>query len=389
MPLKKGEKIDDFKILKYLDSGKAGDVYLVKPIKKINTYKEQKLAIKVYKSWVLERRNEVERIRREAKIGQKIRSPNLVRIYDVKINTDVPNGTYLVMEYIDGDTLKKWVSEHYPIDIKKFIDLAMQICEGVKTLHENGIIHRDIKPNNIMVTNDEKIKIMDFGVVKPYGQKTITDSDEFLGTIAYSSPEYLFGSKCNFGTDIYSTGCVFYYMLSGEEPYSEEKIFSRKILAKDHGPPKFQHKKREIPLHHKICRALTEHLISHEISTRINNFDKIIDILTKLENSDWWINRFIKDSSLPEAKNIISKYNSSNKKEKLAIIDRLLNDTMDWYGGRNKGKNWQNIFDYFIETEEDVSIKKVIAEAIQKIDNLISQEIRRKLDEAHKDNFGI
>jgi serine/threonine-protein kinase len=371
MPLNNGEIIDRYKIVKYLNSGKAGDVYLVNDI----NFPKNQLAMKIFNPWVLERSYEYERIKLEAEVGKSLNCKNLVKIFDVKINKNTPNGTFLIMEYIDGITLNKWIEKNKPIKINTFIKIALQLCKAIKILHESKIIHRDIKSSNIIYSKDKNVVLMDFGVAKLEHQHTITDSDEFLGTIAYSSPEYLFGNDYDYRTDLYSLGCVFYHMLSGKEPYSEFGIFSRKVVAKRESPPVLNSKKN-CSVKRLICEELTKNLISNNPWDRLDNCDEILNILNDMEKSDWWLNFLINDP-INKRKEFFSRYNALNSDTKIYVLNKLKTN-LEFFSNRYGYLLIKDFFNEMKETETDQKNKEIINNIFveaEKINNKIIQQI--------------
>ena len=328
--LNTGEIVDNYKIIKYLDSGKAGDVYKAKTIKKEKIPKNKTIAIKIYKPDILKRPNQVDRIKKEANIGLRISGKNLVKIYDYKIDLSKEYGTFLIMEYVKGITLDKWIEKNKIIDIDTVFNFLIQICKGVKFLHNNDIIHRDIKSQNIMITKNNEIKIMDFGVVKPTHQTTVTDSNEFLGTIAYASPEYLFGFDYDKRTDLYSIGCVLYHLLSGKEPFLRNKIFSLQVLAKNRNPPPYKIKKNKAnkSIKFKICEELVNKLISKNPDNRPTNCEEIIDLLENLDKSYYWAITHPENYS-KTFRNIIEEYKKSIEEKSLGQRFKIVNQTYD------------------------------------------------------------
>jgi len=169
---------------------------------------------------------ERERFIHEAQAASALNHPNICVIHEID---EVNDESFIVMEYMDGVTLRGWIrkkaeqSEGYrKLGMKEAIDLAAQIAEGLEKAHEKGIIHRDVKSENIMVTTDGRAKIMDFGLAKLKGVSKLTKTGSTVGTVAYMSPEQVEGIETDHRTDIFSFGVVIYEMLTGHLPFRAE-----------------------------------------------------------------------------------------------------------------------------------------------------------------------
>lgn len=194
------------------------------------------MALKVYKPEILRQVGQIERIKREFKAGSVLSHPNLVRIYDYSIEEKEAR-PFLVMEYVDGITLDKWLNMFCPISGRLLLRIVDQLIDALVHLHENGVTHRDFKPQNIMISSSFDIKVMDFGVVRITRDTPITPKDKFVGTIRNSSPEMLFGKDYDHRTDLYSLGTVIYNLLYGEQIFAEENQFATLIdLIKNQMP---------------------------------------------------------------------------------------------------------------------------------------------------------
>ena len=176
------------------------------------------VAVKVLKEELRDDKEFVTRFNTEAQAAARISNPHVVSIYDVGFE----NGLYyIVMEYIEGITLKEYISEKKPLGWKSAAIFAAQICEGLDAAHQQSVIHRDIKPQNIIVTADNTLKVTDFGIARATSQATTTNSSSTIGTVHYLSPEQARGGFTNERTDIYSLGVVLYEMLTGRLPFDD------------------------------------------------------------------------------------------------------------------------------------------------------------------------
>ena len=200
---------DRYEILSKVGSGGMSDVYKAK-CHKLNRY----VAIKVLKSEFSEDRNFVSKFRAEAQAAAALSHPNIVNIYDV----GEENGLYyIVMELVEGITLKKYIDKKGRIDVKEAVSIAIQVAQGIQTAHSHHIIHRDIKPQNIIISREGKVKVTDFGIARASSSQTI--SSNAVGSVYYISPEQARGSYSDERSDIYSLGITLYEMVTGMLPF--------------------------------------------------------------------------------------------------------------------------------------------------------------------------
>lgn len=177
------------------------------------------VAIKVLKEELREDKEFIHRFNTEAQAAARISNPHVVSIFDV----GVENGLYyIVMEYVEGITLKEYIANKRVLPWKQAAEFAAQICEGLDAAHKKSVIHRDIKPQNIIMTKGDTLKITDFGIARASSQATITtNANSTIGTVHYLSPEQARGGYTNERTDIYSLGVVLYEMLTGRVPFDD------------------------------------------------------------------------------------------------------------------------------------------------------------------------
>ena len=213
-----GQTISHYKILEKLGEGGMGIVY-----KAEDTKLKRIVAIKFLPKRLSVHGEERERFIHEAQAASSLNHPNICVIHEIDEANDE---TFMVMEYVQGITVREWVRmkseqmEGYrKLGLKEAIDLASQIAEGLEKAHEKGIVHRDIKSENIMVTTDSHAKIMDFGLAKLRGVSKLTKAGSTIGTVAYMSPEQVEGMETDHRTDIFSFGVLLYEMLTGQLPF--------------------------------------------------------------------------------------------------------------------------------------------------------------------------
>jgi len=205
-----GKTILHYKIMEKLGEGGMGVVY-----KAEDTKLDRTVAIKFLPRHVAANEEEKQRFVIEAKAAAALNHPNIATIYAIE---EFEDETFITMEFIAGKELKN-VVEGKPLPIEKVTDIAIQIAEGLQAAHKKGIVHRDIKSSNIMITDEDKVKIMDFGLAKVRGGSLVTKMGTTLGTTAYMSPEQARGEEVDHRADIWSFGIVIYEMLTGQLPF--------------------------------------------------------------------------------------------------------------------------------------------------------------------------
>ncbi|PIH02871.1 Stk1 family PASTA domain-containing Ser/Thr kinase [Clostridium combesii] len=207
-----------YELLEKVGEGGMATVYKAKC-----HYLNRFVAIKILKDQFCSDKEFVEKFKREATSVASLSDNNIVNIYDVGSENNIH---YIVMEYVDGKTLKELIVEKGKIDPKETVRISKQIASALVCAHRNNIIHRDIKPHNILVTKEGIVKVTDFGIAKASNSATITNSSKVMGSAHYFSPEQAKGSFVDSRTDIYSLGIVMYEMLVGKVPFDGESPVS-------------------------------------------------------------------------------------------------------------------------------------------------------------------
>ena len=214
-----GKILDErYELIKKIGSGGMADVYMAKDI-----LLDRVVAVKILHGNFAEDEDFVLRFRHEAQSAGKLTHPNIVGIYDVGCDGDIH---YIVMEYVEGQTLKQYIQSHPSIPIDAAVRIAIDIGNALEEAHDNGIIHCDIKPHNILLTGDGKVKVTDFGIARAINSSTVIDKQSILGSVHYLSPEQAAGDKITEKTDIYSLGIVLYEMLTHHLPFEGETAVS-------------------------------------------------------------------------------------------------------------------------------------------------------------------
>lgn len=203
---------DRYEILEKIGTGGMSDVYKAK-CHKLNRY----VAVKVLKQEFSENENFVSKFRIEAQAAASLMHPNIVNVYDVGAENDI---YYIVMELVEGITLKKYIERKVRLSYKEAVSIAIQVSMGIEAAHNNHIIHRDIKPQNIIISREGKVKVTDFGIAKAATSNTITSN--VMGSVHYTSPEQARGGYSDEKSDIYSLGITLFEMLTGRVPFNGE-----------------------------------------------------------------------------------------------------------------------------------------------------------------------
>ncbi len=223
-----------YEIISKIGSGGMADVYKAKD-HKLN----RQVAIKVLKSEFREDKVLISKFRTEAQSAAGLSHGNIVNIYDVGEEAGI---NYIVMELVEGVTLKEYIKDQGRLSVKEATSIALQISAGLEAAHNNGIIHRDVKPQNIMISTDGKVKVADFGIARATSANTVTSN--VMGSVHYSSPEQARGGYSDEKSDIYSLGITIYEMLTGHVPFNGDtavEVALQHLQDEMHGP------KEEVP----------------------------------------------------------------------------------------------------------------------------------------------
>lgn len=262
-----------YEILEEIGSGGMAVVYKAR-CTLLNRY----VAVKVLRD---DLKNDAEFVRRfnvEAQAAASLTHPNIVSIYDVG-NEDGLH--YIVMEYVEGKTLKEYLDEKHVLPWREAVNYAIQIGKGLEQAHKNSIVHRDIKPHNIIMTKDGVLKVTDFGIARANVQTTMTCEDSAIGSVHYISPEQARGGYTDERSDIYSLGIVLYEMLTGVVPFDNESpvTIAIKHLQEAPVPPREHNISIPLPLEKIVLKA-----IAKELSARYKNVTEMINDMQSVLN---------------------------------------------------------------------------------------------------------
>lgn len=208
----KGQKINDrYEIIKSIGEGGMANVYLG-----YDTILDRNVAIKVLRGDLANDEKFVRRFQREALSASSLSHPNIVAMYDVGEDDGL---YYIVMEYVEGKTLKQLLKKRGSLTLSEAIDIMLQLTDGMAHAHDSYIVHRDLKPQNIMIQDDGQIKITDFGIAMALNSTQLTQTNSVMGSVHYLPPEQAAGKGTTIKSDIYSMGIIFYELLTGELPF--------------------------------------------------------------------------------------------------------------------------------------------------------------------------
>ena len=228
-----------YEILEILGEGGMAFVYKARDMQL-----ERFVAIKTLKPNYVNQETFVDRFKREAKTAANLNHPNIVQIFDWGIE-DEP---YFVMEYIEGNTLTSIVAKNRTISLSDILFIGAQVSSGLHAAHQKGLVHRDIKPGNIMITPDGKVKVTDFGIVSLQNEESdITKTGSILGTASYISPEQAQGKPVSIESDLYSLGTVLYELITGKAPFSGDSPISTATKHLTEKPEKPSLFRRDLP----------------------------------------------------------------------------------------------------------------------------------------------
>jgi tetratricopeptide (TPR) repeat protein len=217
-----------YQIIEELGKGGMGRVYKV-----LDREVNAKVALKLIKPEIASDKKTIERFRNELKVARDIAHKNVCRMYD--LNKEA-SAYYITMEYVSGEDLKSFIRRAGFLSPGKAISIANQVCEGLLEAHRLGVVHRDLKPQNIMIDKDGNVRIMDFGIARSLRAKGITGSGIMIGTPEYMSPEQVDGKEVDHRADVYSLGVILYEMATGKVPFEGDTPFSIGVKQKSEVP---------------------------------------------------------------------------------------------------------------------------------------------------------
>lgn len=314
-----GKILDNkYEILELVGQGGMAKVY-----KAVDNRLHRNVAVKVLKDEFMDNEQFLKKFLREARSDAKLTHQNIVNVYDV--GTD--NGIYyIVMEYVDGDTLKRYIRNKKHISAKETVELILPIAAGLSHAHKNGIIHRDIKPHNILLTSSKIPKIADFGIARAVTSSSMSATEEALGSMHYVSPEQARGGFLDERSDLYSMGIMMYEMLTGELPYDGDSPVAIALKHVQNNVPNPKQKIKNLP--DGLCQIVLN-LTRRKPDDRYQSAEELISDIRKLSYD---INASIKPTYTPKdytsgkspERMISSKQNGESKKPKYSVKTKII-----------------------------------------------------------------
>jgi len=272
---------DRYEIIEELGKGGMGRVYRVE-----DTKLEQEVALKLIKPEIAKDKKTIERFRNELKLAREIAHRNVCRMYDLNEEKGIH---YITMEYVRGEDLRSLIRRIGQLPIGKSVAIANQICEGLAEAHRLGVVHRDLKSNNIMIDKEGNVRIMDFGIARSLEAKGITGAGVIIGTPEYMSPEQVEGSEVDQRSDIYSLGVILYEMVTGRVPFEGDTPFTIGMKHKGETPenPKELNTQISDDLNRLILRCLEKekdkrYQSAGEVRSELSNIEKGIPTTERL-----------------------------------------------------------------------------------------------------------
>jgi serine/threonine-protein kinase len=219
---------DRYEIIEILGKGGMGTVYRVE-----DTNIGQDIALKLIKSDIASDKKTIERFRNELKTTRMISHRNVCRMFDL---AETEGTFYITMEYVSGEDLKSFIRRSGKLDIPKAISIAKEVCEGLAEAHRLGVVHRDLKSNNIMIDREGNAHIMDFGIARIMSASELTEEGAIIGTPDYMSPEQVDGKEADQRADLSSVGVIIYEMVTDRVPFKGDSATSVALKHKTEAP---------------------------------------------------------------------------------------------------------------------------------------------------------
>lgn len=261
-----------YRLIRYIGGGGMSNVYLAEDI-----ILNRKAAVKIINIPPNDKERVVQRFEREVQNATTLSHPNIVKVIDVD---EDDHHYYLIMEYIEGPTLSEYIREHGPLSVDEAILFTKQILRGIGDAHHHMIIHRDIKPQNILLTDNKEVKITDFGIARALSETAMTQTNHVMGSVHYLPPEQAKGKAADESADIYSIGIVLFEMLTGHPPFEGDSPVSIAIKHIQDPLPEISSVRTDVPqsLENVVIKATMKDKYSRYRSTE-NMYEDLSTVL--------------------------------------------------------------------------------------------------------------
>ena len=317
----KGQKINDrYEIVRSIGEGGMANVYLG-----YDTILDRNVAIKILRGDLSNDEKFVRRFQREALSASSLSHPNIVEMYDVGEDDGV---YYIVMEYVEGQTLKQLLKRRGNLTLSETIDIMLQLTDGMAHAHDSYIVHRDLKPQNIMIQDDGQIKITDFGIAMALNSTQLTQTNSVMGSVHYLPPEQANGKGSTIKSDIYSMGIIFYELLSGSLPFKGENAVEIALKQMKEPLPSLREDNPSIPMsvENVILKATAKNPKNRYSDSRAMHDD----LLTVLDDSRLGEERYkYPYSETEENTKVMKKVEAKKDEEKEEEVASKIEDVED------------------------------------------------------------
>lgn len=307
--LSRGQKINDrYEIIKSIGEGGMANVYLAN-----DTILERNVAVKVLRGDLSTDEKFIRRFKREALSVSNLSHPNIVEVYDVG---EEDGNYYIVMEYIEGKTLKQLLQKRGALTLTEVIDIMTQLTDGLSHAHEAYIIHRDIKPQNIMIEDNGLVKITDFGIAMALNSTQLTQTNSVMGSVHYLPPEQASGKSSTVKSDIYSLGILMYELLIGKVPFTGDTAVE---IALKHMKEKVPSVRKQNPT---IPQSVENIILKATAKNPKNRYDTVKEMYTDLQTAMERTNEKRLVYEFPENDLEETKVIPTVKPPKVSVIDK-------------------------------------------------------------------
>jgi serine/threonine-protein kinase len=287
-----------YQIIEELGKGGMGRVYKV-----FDTRIKEKIALKLIKPEIASDKETIERFNNELRLTRKIRHKNICQMYDLG---EAEGIHFITMEYVPGEELKNMIRMSKSMSVGAAVNIARQVCEGLAEAHRLGVVHRDLKPGNIMIDREGDVRIMDFGVARTLKEKGVTGAGVIIGTPEYMSPEQVEGKEIDQQADLYALGIILYEMVTGRRPFEGDTALSIAVKQKTEIPKNPREVNAQVPedLNRLILRCLEK-----DKRKRYRTADELLTELVQVEKGIPTTEKAIPQSKALSSREITVKFN--------------------------------------------------------------------------------